>query len=115
MTHRKALEWWETKVGNCEVTPQAVWPIAKSLMKRDGPKAPTTVLGPLETTYHPKKKANMIVDYLENQFTFLDLWDENHERQVETTVQTLLTSVDGNLLGKVKPCGLHKLSNSLKL
>jgi hypothetical protein len=31
-----ALERWETKVGNCEVTPQALWPIAKSVMKKDG-------------------------------------------------------------------------------
>jgi hypothetical protein len=33
MTRRKALQRWETKVGICEVTPQAMWPIAKSLMK----------------------------------------------------------------------------------
>jgi hypothetical protein len=35
MTRRKALERWETTVGNCEVRPQALWPIAKSLMERD--------------------------------------------------------------------------------
>jgi hypothetical protein len=35
MTRRKALEQWETKVGNCEVSPQALWPNAKLLMKRD--------------------------------------------------------------------------------
>jgi hypothetical protein len=40
MICRKALERWEMKIENCEVTPQAVWPIAKSLMKRDGPEAP---------------------------------------------------------------------------
>jgi hypothetical protein len=51
MTHRKALDWWETKVGNCEVTPHALWPTAKLLMKRDGPKAPTTVHGPSGITY----------------------------------------------------------------
>jgi hypothetical protein len=33
------LERWETKIENCEVTPQAIWPIAKSLTKRGGPKA----------------------------------------------------------------------------
>jgi len=33
---RKALGWWETKISNCEVTPQAILPMAKSLMKRDG-------------------------------------------------------------------------------
>jgi hypothetical protein len=48
MTRRKALEQWETKAGNCGVTPQAVWPLAKSLMKRDGPKAPTAIHRRLE-------------------------------------------------------------------
>jgi hypothetical protein len=41
MARRKALErWerWETKAEKWDVTPQAVWPIAKSLVKRDGPK-----------------------------------------------------------------------------
>jgi hypothetical protein len=32
---------------------------------------------------------------LENQFTSHNLCDENHERQVETTAQALLASVDG--------------------
>jgi hypothetical protein len=50
MTRRKVLERWETKLGNCEVTPQAMWPIAKSLMKRGGPKALTAVHGPLGIT-----------------------------------------------------------------
>jgi hypothetical protein len=56
MTHRKALEWWEIKVGNCEVTPQALWSIAKLLMEKDGPKAPTAVHGPLEITYQQTRK-----------------------------------------------------------
>jgi hypothetical protein len=76
---RKALEQWETKVGNCEVTPQALWPVAKLLTKRDGPKAPVTVLGPVGITYHLNEKANAIADFLENQFTFHDLCDENYE------------------------------------
>jgi hypothetical protein len=59
MTCRKALER-ETKVGNCEVTPQTLWPIAKSLMKRDGPKAPVAVHGRLGITYHPNEKAEVI-------------------------------------------------------
>jgi hypothetical protein len=29
MTRREAFERWEAKVGNCEVTSQALWPIAK--------------------------------------------------------------------------------------
>jgi hypothetical protein len=45
-----AVERWETEVGNCEVTPQAVWPIAKLLMKGDGPKAQSAFHGPLGIT-----------------------------------------------------------------
>jgi hypothetical protein len=59
------------------VTSQAVWPISKSLMKRDGPKAPTAVHGPLGITYQPNEKANVIADCLEFQFTSHDLCDEN--------------------------------------
>jgi hypothetical protein len=55
---RKALEWWETKTGNCKVTPQAIRPIVKSLMK-DGPKAPTANHGPSGLKYRPLEKANM--------------------------------------------------------
>jgi hypothetical protein len=64
LTPRKALEGWETKIVNTEVTPQAKWPIAKSLMKRDGPKAPTTIRGPLGFTFHPLEKATVIADCL---------------------------------------------------
>jgi hypothetical protein len=115
MARRKALERWKTKVGNCEVTPQALMPIAKSFMKSDGPKTPTAIHGPLGITYQPNEKANMTADCLENQFTFHDLCDENHKSQVETTVQALLASVSRTPLGKVRPCDIHNLANSLKL
>jgi predicted GTPase len=69
-------------------------------MKRDGPKAPTAVHGNLGITYHPNEKASMIAECLENNFTFHDLCDENHEREVETTVQALFSSIDGTPLGK---------------
>jgi hypothetical protein len=39
MTPKKALERWETKLANTELTPPAIWPIAKSLTNRDGPRA----------------------------------------------------------------------------
>jgi hypothetical protein len=78
MTHSKALELWETKIGNYE----APCPTAKSLMKRDGPKT----RGPLGITYHSNEKANVIAHCLENQFTSHDLSDENYERRVETRV-----------------------------
>jgi hypothetical protein len=70
-------------------------------MRRDGPKAPTAVHGPLGITYHPDEKDNVIADYLENQFTYHDLCDKNHEQHVETTVQALLATVHGTPLGKI--------------
>jgi hypothetical protein len=83
--------------------------------ERDGPKAAATVRGPLGLTYHPKEKANLIAYCLENQFTSHDLCDENHERRVETRVQALLASVDDTPLGKVRPCDIYKIVNSLEL
>jgi hypothetical protein len=48
-----ALERWETELTNCEVTHQVIWPIAKSLTKRDGPKAPYVIHGPLCPIFYP--------------------------------------------------------------
>jgi hypothetical protein len=84
-------------------------------MKREGPKAPAAVKGPLGIIYNPNKKAIVIADYLENQFTSHDQCDENHEREMKTRDQDLLTSVDDTPLGKERPCDIHKLANSLKL
>jgi hypothetical protein len=69
MSRREAFERWETKIGNLEITPQAIWPVVKSAVKRDGPKAPTAIYDPLSL------KANTIAYYLENQFTPHDLCD----------------------------------------
>jgi hypothetical protein len=108
MTPRKALERWKTRIGNCEVTPQAVWPVAKSLMKRDGPKAPTGIHGLLGLKYHLLEKDNAISDGLKNQFTSNDLCDENHERRVQATVQGLLESVDNSPPERRRPCDVLK-------
>jgi hypothetical protein len=115
MIRKKGVERWETKIGISEVTPQAIWPIAKSILKRDGPRAPTAIHGPSGLKFYPSQKANAIVDCLKNQFTHHDLCDENHEQQVEARVQALLEVVDNNPLEKIRPCDLHKLLNSLKL
>jgi hypothetical protein len=80
-------------------------------MKRDEPKAPTAVHGPLGITYHPNEKANAIADCLANQFTSHDLCDENHERRVKTRVQALLASVDDTSLGKVRHCDMPQGSS----
>jgi hypothetical protein len=62
MTRRNVLERWGTKVGTCEVTPQVPWSYANSLMKRDGPKTPTAIRGPLRVPYDPEEKAKAIAD-----------------------------------------------------
>jgi hypothetical protein len=56
MVWKRALERWETKLGNCEVTPQAIWPIVKSLTKSGGPKAPSAIHGQLGSTFYPIDK-----------------------------------------------------------
>jgi hypothetical protein len=56
MTRKKALEWWETKIGNTEVTLHAILPIAKSLPKMDGPRAPTAIHGPSGLVFHALTK-----------------------------------------------------------
>jgi hypothetical protein len=65
MTRRKALERWETKIGNTEITPQAIWSIATSLLKSDRPRAPTAIHGSQVLKFHPSEKANAIADCLE--------------------------------------------------
>jgi hypothetical protein len=84
-------------------------------MKRDGPKAPTAIHDSLGITYHPNERANVNAKCLENQFTSHELCHGNNERKVKTTAQDLLASVDGTQLGKIRPCDIHKLANSLKL
>jgi hypothetical protein len=115
MTCRRALERWETKVADTDVTPQVIWPIVKSLMKRDIAKEPTAIHGPFGLTFHPLEKANAITDCLENQFTLHDLCDENHKWQVEATFRTLLEAIENNSPERIRPCDLQKLVNFLKL
>jgi hypothetical protein len=108
ITRKNALQRWETKLANTEVTPQAVWPIAKFLANRNGPRAPTALHGLLGLKFHPENKAIAVVDCSENQFTPHDLCNENHERRVEARVQALLE------VKIIRPCDLQKLINSLK-
>jgi hypothetical protein len=114
MIRKKAIAPWETKISNAEVTPQPIWPIAKSLL-RDEPRAPTAIHGASGLKFHPSDKANAISDSLEFQFTPHDLCDENHERRVEADVQTLLNTVDMTPPQRIRPCDLQKIIKSLKL
>jgi hypothetical protein len=85
-TRRRALQRWETKITNTDVTPQAIWPYANYLMMRNAPKEPTAIHGPFGLTFHLLEEANAIADCLENQFTSHDLRDENHKRRVVARV-----------------------------
>jgi hypothetical protein len=115
MTRKKALERWEAKLANIELAPQAIWPIAKSLTNRDGPRAPTAIHDLLGLKCRPADKANEIANCLENQFTPHDLCEENHEGRVEARFQALLEAADSDPPEKIRPCDLQKLLNSLKL
>jgi hypothetical protein len=66
IARKRVLERWVIKTENCEVTPQAIWPIAKSVTKRGGPKTPTVIHGLLGPVYYPNEKANVIANYVEN-------------------------------------------------
>jgi hypothetical protein len=98
-----------------QLLPQTVWPIAKSLTNRDGPRAPTAFHGLLDLKYHSVDKANTIADCLEHQFTLHDLCEENHEWRVEARVQALLEAADSDPPERIRPCDSQKLLNSLKL
>jgi hypothetical protein len=102
MTRKKALERWETKIGNAEMTPQAIWPIAKSVLASG-------------LKFLPSEKANAIADCLEIQFIPPDLCDETHERQVEAKVPALLETMDKNSPQRIRPCDVQKVIKALKL
>jgi hypothetical protein len=113
ITCSKALKRWETKLESCEVTLQAIWCIAKSLMKRGEPKSPTDTHCPSGLKYHLLQKVNTIHDCLGTQFISHDLCDDN--RRAEARVQALLEAVDNNHPEIVRPRDIQKLINPLKL
>jgi hypothetical protein len=108
---KRTLERWETKIENFQVTPQAIWPIAKFLTKGGEPKATTAIHGPLRPVFYPNEKANVIANYLENLFTPHKVCDTDHEPRLEA----LLTTVDENPPVKFRPCDVSKEIRSLKL
>jgi hypothetical protein len=93
MVRRRAVERWETKLANCEVTPQAIWPIAKSSQKGVDQ---STICNSwsLRPIFYPIDKANIIADCLDDQFRAHDLHDCDNRRHVEADVEALLATVD---------------------
>jgi hypothetical protein len=56
IARKRALERWVTQLENCEFKPQTIWPIAKCLTKRVGPKASTAIYGPLSPVFIQTKE-----------------------------------------------------------
>jgi hypothetical protein len=106
MVRKRALEKWETKLTNCEVTPQAIWPIAESFLERGGPEAPSAIHGPLGPIFYPIDKANIVADCTENQFRAHDLCD--YRRHVEDQVEALLATVDEDIPHNFLRCDVSK-------
>jgi hypothetical protein len=67
----------------------------KSLVKRDGPKAPTDIHCPLDLKYQTREAATTTADRLGEQLAQHVLCDENHKRRVETKTQILFEAADG--------------------
>jgi hypothetical protein len=84
MIRKTALERWETKMASCEASPQAIWPIAKSLKKGNGLKAPSAIHGPVDPILYTIDKADIIADCLETQFMPHDFFDYDHKRRVKS-------------------------------
>jgi hypothetical protein len=115
MTRKRHLNGGETKLSCTEVTPQAIWTIAKSLVKRDGPRTLTAIHGASGLKFHPSEKANAIADCLEIQFTPPDLCDENHERRVEARVDALLDAVDNIPSQTIRPYDLKEINKFFEI
>jgi hypothetical protein len=86
LVRKRTSERWETELVNCEVTPQTIFPIAKSLSNIGGPRASSAIHGLLDFIFYPLDEVNIIADCLENQFRAHDLCDCDHRRHVEAQV-----------------------------
>jgi hypothetical protein len=115
MVRKRALERWETELANFGVTPQAIWPIAKSLSKSCGPNTTSAIHHPLGPIFYPNDKANIIADCLENQFRMHDLCDCDHRRHVEAQVEALLATINGDIPVNFQPCDVVNEIQSLEL
>jgi len=113
MTRRKALEQWETKIGNCEVTTQAVWPIATSLLEWEGLWTATAIHGPIGLKYHPVGKVTAIADCLEKEFTPSGPCDEIRERRWRPELK-LCSKLQTSHSEKVKFCQFQTAMNTVQ-
>jgi hypothetical protein len=113
MTRRKALERWETKISNCEVIPQATWPTENSLMKRDGPMAPTVIHGLSSFKFLPVEKANATAVWKIGSHHTTCVTEAMKSRwRLMTKLCSKLRTIPPQ---KVRPCDVQKIICSLKL
>jgi hypothetical protein len=105
---KRTLERWETKLANCELIPQVILPIAKSLSKRSGPKTPSAGHGPIGLIFNPIDKANINADRLENQSRTHDLCDCDYRRYMEGQFEALLATFDEENRVKFRPHDISK-------
>jgi hypothetical protein len=113
MARRKAVKWWKTKVGNCEVTPQAIWHIAKSLTKRDGSKAPNTAHGPLGIT-SPERESQPNCRLLRKSvYISWPMWQQPWATGVDNSSRSACICIR-QPLGKIRLCNIQKLVKTLK-
>jgi hypothetical protein len=115
MVRKRVLERWETKLPNSEVTHETMLPIAKSLSKRGGPKAPSSIHDLLGPIFCPVDTANIITDCLENQFRVHNLCDCDHRQHVEAQIEALLAAVSEDIPVNFQPSDVSKEIQSLEL
>jgi len=115
MVRQNAIERWETKLSNAEITPHAIWPLVKSLKRGDKPKAPSAIRSPTGLKFLPFEKANVTADCLESQLSPHDLCEEHHEQQVVVRILALFEAVHNSPPERVRPCDVQKIKNPLKL
>jgi hypothetical protein len=100
---------------NTPVAPQAIWPIAKSLIKRNRPKAPSAIHSPSGPIFYPIDKAYITAVCLENQFTVQDFCDCDCRWHVEAKVEALLATINEDTPVNFWPCDVSKEIQSTKL
>jgi hypothetical protein len=52
IAQKRALERWNTKIENCEVTRKSIWPVEKSLTKLGELNATTAIHDPLGPVFY---------------------------------------------------------------
>jgi hypothetical protein len=81
---RNAVERWESKLRNSEITSHEIWSFAKSLTRRFKPKTSADIQSSSGFKSLPLEKANVAADYLENQYLSLNICDKSHVRLINS-------------------------------